>query len=134
MGSYPVLAPIECVLEFLTHEFNIEKACRTLNVYCLAISSTHPWIDTHWVGEHPLVVQLLKGAYNLRPPLPRYSRTWDVAKVVSFLDQLGPKVPLKDLFQKLNLLLALPAMERVSEVIEHNLRYRHFSPGVIFLN
>ena len=131
----PVLAPIECVLEFLTHEFNIGKAYRTLNVYRSAISSTHPMIDSLRVGEHPLVVQLLKGAYNLRPPLPRYSSTWEVAKVVSFLDQLGSNgsLSLKDLSQKLGLLLALTAMERESEVIAHDLRYRQFSPeGVIF--
>jgi hypothetical protein len=37
------------------------------------------------------VVQLLlKGAYNLRPPLPRYFSTWDVRVVISFMDSLGP--------------------------------------------
>ena len=35
------------------------------------------------------MVQLLKGAYNLRPPFPRYSSTWDVSLVVSFIDGLG---------------------------------------------
>ena len=35
------------------------------------------------------MVQLLKEAYNLRPPLPRYSSTWDVALVVSFIAGLG---------------------------------------------
>ena len=53
----PVLASIECVLEFLPHEFNAGKAYRTLNVYRSAISNT----------PLPLVVQLLKGAYNLAP-------------------------------------------------------------------
>ena len=63
----------------------------------------------------PLVVQLLKGAYNLRPPLPRYSSTWDVSLVVSFIDGLGvnESLSLKDLSQKLGFLLALTAMERV---------------------
>ena len=132
----PILASIECVLEFLTHAFNIGKAYRTLKVYRSAISSSHPMIDSLRVGEHPLVVQLLKGAYNLRPPLPRYSSTWDVDNnVVSFLDQLGSigSLSLKDLSQKLSLLLALTAMEMVSEVIAHDLRYRQILPeGVIF--
>ena len=39
--------------------------------------------------KHRLVDQLLKGAYNLRPPLPRYSSTWDVSLVVSFISGLG---------------------------------------------
>ena len=65
-----VHASVESILEFLTSEFNLGRAYRTLNVYRSAISSTHPKIDSVRVGEHPLVVQLLKGAYNLRPPLP----------------------------------------------------------------
>ena len=126
----PILASIESVLEFLTQEFNAGKAYRTFNVYRSAISSTHPRIDSLRVGEHPLVVQLLKGAYNLRPPLPRYSSTWDVATVISFVDHLGPNkdLSLKNLSKKLGLLLALTAMERVSEVVTHDLRYRYFSP------
>jgi hypothetical protein len=76
-----VHAPIEAILEFLTTEFNSGKAYRTLNVYRSAISSTHAHIDFVRVGEHPLVAQLLKGAYNLRPTLPRYSSMWDVGTV-----------------------------------------------------
>ena len=81
------------------------------------------------------MVQLLKGTYNLRPPLPRYSSTWDVSLVVSFIDGLGvnESLSLKDLSQKLGFLLALTAMERVSEVVSHDLRYRRFHPeGVTF--
>ena len=130
-----VHASVESILEFLTSEFNLGRAYRTLNVYRSAISSTHPKIDSVRVGEHPLVVQLLKGAYNLRPPLPRYSSTWDVSLVVPFIDGLGvnESLSLKDLSQKLGFLLALTAMERVSEVVSHDLRYRRFIPeGVTF--
>ena len=84
-----VQASVESILEFLASEFNLGRANRTLNVYRSAISSTHPKIDSVRVGEHPLVVQLLKGAYNLRPPLPRYSSTWDASLVVSFIVGLG---------------------------------------------
>ena len=83
----------------------------------------------------PLVVQLLKGAYNLRPPLPRYSSMWDVGAVLSFIESKGTNnnLTLKDLSQKLGMLLALTAIERVSEVIAHDLRYRHYSQdGVMF--
>ena len=80
------------------------------------------------VGEHPLVVQLLKGAYNMRPPLQRYSSMWDVGVVLSFLESLGVNdhLTLKGSSQKLGLLLALTAMEKASEVIAHDLRYRHY--------
>ena len=129
----PVHAPIESILEFLTAEFRAGKACRTLIVYRSAISSTHPSIDSVRVGEHPLVVQLLKGVFNLRPALPKYSTSWDVI-LLSFIEKLGPNesLSLKDLSQKLGILLALTAMDRVSEVVAHELRFRQFSPERVF--
>lgn len=69
----PIRADISATLEFLAFEFQSRKAYRTLNVYRLATSMTHPRIDSTRVGEHPLVTQLLKGIFNSRPPLPRYS-------------------------------------------------------------
>ena len=89
-----VQASVESILEFLSSEFNLGRAYRTLNVHRSAISSTHPKIDSVRVGEHPLVIQLLKVAYNLRPPLPRYSSTWHVSLVVSSIDGLGVNEPL----------------------------------------
>jgi len=126
-------APVEAILEFLTYEYNAGKAYRTLNVYRSAISSTHPSIDSVQVGEHPLVVQLLKGAFNLRPPFPRYSTTWDVDPVLSFIDKLGPNqfLSLKDLSLKLGFLLEVTSMDNVSEVVSHDLRFRRFSPALV---
>ena len=104
---------MESVLDFLFSEFNLGRAYRTLNVCRPAISSTHPKIDSVRVGEQPLVVQLSKGAYNLRPPLPRYYSAWDVSLVVSFIDglEVNESLSLKDLSQRLGFLLALTAME-----------------------
>ena len=83
------------------------------------------------VGEHTLVVQLLKGAFNLRPPLPKYSSSWDFDVLLSFIEKLSPdkSLSLKDLSQKLDILLALTAMERVSEVVAHDLRFTQFPAG-----
>ena len=96
---------------------------------------THPKIDNHRVGEHPFVTQLLKGIFNSRPPQSRYSGTWVVGKVVSCMDSLGPNnlLSLKVLSQKLGVLLGLTSLERVSEIVAHDLRFRRFLPeGVVF--
>ena len=71
------------------------------------------------------MVQLLKGAFNLRPPLPCYSSTWHINLVASFIDRLGANesLSLKDLSQKLGFLLALTAMERVSEIVSTDVTY-----------
>lgn len=131
----PVCADIASILDFLTFEFDSGKAYRTLNVYRSAISMTHPPIDSLRVGEHPLVSQLLKGMFNSRPPLPRYSVTWDIQTVIDHIKSLGNNeaLSLKCLSQKFGILLAITSLERVSEVVAHDLRFRRFLPeGVVF--
>ena len=82
------------------------------------------------VGEHPLVVQLLKGIFNSRPSAPRYTYTWDVSSVTSYLESLGPN---EQLSRKLAFLLAITSAERGSELVAHYLRFKHFHPeGVSF--
>ena len=72
---------------------------------------------------------------NIINPLPRYSTTWDMDPVLSFIGKLGSKesLSLKGLSLKLGFLLAVTSMDRVSEVVSHDLRVRCFSPeGVSF--
>ena len=47
----------------------------------VAISSTSPQIDGVSVGQYPLIVRLLKGAFHLRPPNPKYRAIWPVHKI-----------------------------------------------------
>ena len=70
------------------------------------------------MGKHPLVCRLLKGAFNLRPPTPRYSQLWEVKKVLSFLKQTGESssLQLKELTRKLAMLLALVLARRSSDL------------------
>ena len=39
-------------------------------------------------GEHPLVTRFLKGIFELKPSLPRYSVIWDVGTVLKYLQSL----------------------------------------------
>ena len=41
------------------------------------------------IGEHILVSRFMNGVFNLRPPQPRYSKMWDINKVLIFLKGLG---------------------------------------------
>ena len=41
-------------------------------------------------GEHPVVCRFLKGIFELRPSLPKYTEIWDVAKVLEYLKTLSP--------------------------------------------
>lgn len=55
---------------------------------------THPTIDSVRVGEHPMVCQLMKGIFNRRPPLPRYTQTLKVHQVTTYLEGLGDNAEL----------------------------------------
>ena len=61
------------------------------------------------MGQHPLVTRLLKGAFNDRPPLPKYTSTWDVQVVLDYLQSPGENenLSLKQLTWKTVMLLAL---------------------------
>ena len=40
------------------------------------------YVDGVRVAKHPLVSQMLKGAFNERPPRPKHESVWNVDQVV----------------------------------------------------
>ena len=131
----PISCPVQPFLEFLASLYQSGMQYRSINTIRSAISMTHDHVEGIPMGQHPLVSRLLKGVYNLRPPQPRYTATWDVDIVVRFFQALGNNgtLPLKILSQKLALLMALVDASRVSELQALDLRYRLYRPeGVVF--
>ena len=123
-------------MNFLAHLFEQGYQYRSLNSYRSAISSVHEKVDGYEVGQHPLVTRLIKGAFHERPPQPRYSETWDVSKVTSFLESLGSndKLPATELTLKTVMLLALTRPSRSVDLANLSLDYRKYSPeGVTFM-
>ena len=58
------------------------------NSICSACSAlaTFVKIDNYSsISDRPLVSQFVKGVYNLHPPSPRYTHTWDVNKVLTYI-------------------------------------------------
>ena len=78
----------------------------------------------------------MKGIYNKRPPLPRYTHTWDVSKVTSYISSLDDNVDLslKVLSFKLVMLLALTRPSRSSDLSSLDLRYLKLLPDGIQFN
>lgn len=110
------------------------KQYRTLNVYCSAVSSTvPPSSDNIPLGQTPTVRRVMQGAYNQRPPQPRYSYTWSVAKVLDHIRSLGPNMSLSlpQLTSKLCMLLALAKAARVSETCQLNTGTMRFLPDCV---
>jgi hypothetical protein len=72
-----------------------------------------------FVDENATIIRFLKGVYNLRPPKPKYAKTWDVSiKVLLFLQKLSPAecISLKELTLKLAMLIALFSACRVQSL------------------
>ena len=91
---------------------------------------TLPKVEGLNVGQHPLACQVMKGIFQKKPPLPRYSAIWDVPKVLIFIRSLGDNesLSLKHLSEKLVVLLALTSADQGSELAAHDLRFRKFHP------
>ena len=123
------------MVNFLAHLFTQGYSYNLLNSYRSAISSVHEKRDGYDVGQHPLVTRLLKGVFNDRPPLPRYSSTWNVQTVLNYLEQLGPNEVMswKHLTFKTVMLLALTHPSRSADLSQLDLGARQYTPeGVTF--
>ena len=72
-------ATINNGLDFLTLLYKQGVAARS------ALSSVITPADKTSFEEHPLVSRFLKGNFELRPSLPRYSTIWDVGIVLKHL-------------------------------------------------
>ena len=61
----------------------------TLKVYRSVLSAYHHTTDGFKVGQHPLVKDLLRGAFNTKPPKLRYTDTCDVNEVLDEYEKLA---------------------------------------------
>ena len=73
-------------------------------------------INNQPVAEHPLVIRYLKGVFQSRTALPKYSFTWDAGKVIKHLSKVDIS-KIKDLTLKLATLLALLCGQRAREIL-----------------
>lgn len=109
---------MKSVIEFLTTEYNRGLGYHSINTARAALSALGVMLGQHKAGSHPVVVNFLRGVFNLRTPVSRYVEVWDVNKVLSYLKKLSPVkyLSLKDLTLKLTMLIALTNAARVQTV------------------
>ena len=74
-------------LSFLFYEKNLSYS--SLNTARSAVS-TFSLAKKVSLGSHPLVIQFMKGIFNLKPRLPRTKVTWDTGLVLKFLQSWHP--------------------------------------------
>ena len=76
-----------------------------------------------------MVKRLMRGLFRVSPPQPRYTHTWSVDTVLTYLKTLGQNryLSLKVLTLKLTMLLALTAAKRCSKLARLDSKFMHFS-------
>lgn len=105
---------VEQGLEFLAHLFDEGLGYSAINTARSALSSVIILPGGITFGEHPLVCRFLKGVFELRPSLPKYSYVWDVGLVLRYLHAKYPisTLSLKELTLKTNMLVCLLTGQR----------------------
>ena len=81
------------------------------------------------VGQLPIVKRFMKGIYELRPSLPKYTATWDLSTVLNY-SRKGASVSvlsLKELTLKLTFLLTLLSGQRCQAVKFFSIKNMEFS-------
>jgi len=132
----PISGPISDVANFLADLHSQGYQTNSLDAYRSAISSVHDRVDGVDVGKHPLVARVLKGAFHARPPLPRYTATWNVQVVLDSILNWGDtaSLSLKLLTYKLVMLLALARPSRSADLTSLCIDNCQYKPeGVSFL-
>ena len=74
MFTDPVSASLKDILTFLSDSFDNGLQYQSINVLWSTLSVTHPKIDGYPVGQHPYVVNLLRGILNQHPQNPDIPR------------------------------------------------------------
>lgn len=85
-------ASVENGIDFLATLFTSGLGYSAINTARSAMSSVLI-LPNMTFGTHPLVARFLKGVFELKPSLPRYSSIRDVSVVLQHLRSLGPPTP-----------------------------------------
>ena len=124
------------MVNFLAHLHSEGYQYRSLGSYRSAIASMHAPVNGVSIGQHPLVSILLKGAFHARPPLPRYSGTWNVSTVLTYLNSHNlpdNSISLRLLTLRTVMLLALTRPSRSADLAKLNVKgFRNTPEGAVF--
>ena len=131
----PIHGPVGDIANFLAELFQEGYSYSSLNSYRSAISSVHERIEGMSIGQHPTVVRILKGAFNIRPPQPRYTSTWRVSQVVQWLySQKSSELSILDLSTKTATLCVLTRPCCSAELSQLNYSSLRITPEGTFIS
>lgn len=103
----------------------------TISGYRAALSSALKPVDGYTVGNHPLVVDLIKGMTNMRPREFKSGKSWEVDTVLLTMKSWGvpSTLDMSHLTWKTAMLMALSSGCRCSELTYLDARHMQKHPG-----
>ncbi len=112
-GEDPLNGSVSTVINFLAEQMKRGLGYSSLNTARSAIASITLGGENS-LGNHPLIKKFMKGAFNLKPALPRNTVSWDPEVVLNKLRMWSParKLTLKQLTKKLLMLMLLLSAQR----------------------
>lgn len=116
---------MENAIEFLVSLYTSGLGYSAINTARSALSTVLVTENGVKFGEHPLVCRYMKGIFQLRPALPKYTHIWDVNVVLTYLKTFteAALLTIKDLTLKLNILLFLTTGQRGQTIHTIDINY-----------
>ncbi|CAG2204684.1 unnamed protein product [Mytilus edulis] len=110
--------PTEVILEFLNSLFEQNVGYSGINTAKSAISALCSLVSNRNIGKETLVKRFMKGVFTKKPSLPKYSKIWDVNKVLTYFDKISDneQLSLLELSQKLAMLFMLLSGQRCQTI------------------
>lgn len=107
----PFSDSIPSVITFLSEQFDKGVSYGSLNTHRSALSL----LLGNQIGTNDCVKRILKGAYRIRPSMPKYTSTWDPQVVLNEISNWYPNtnISLEKITKKLAILLAICTAHRV---------------------
>ena len=112
----PQMAQLPLIVKFIHYLYNSRYSCSVVKIAISAISKYHIInVSTgNTIGQHPLVTSTKKAFWQLKPPIPRYHRTYDISIILRFIENLGQNgtLSLKQLSEKTVFLVVFSTLSR----------------------
>ena len=115
----PFTCPANIIVKYLKKIYDDGAKYRTVNYVRSAISKLHIGFGDLPAGQHALVKKAVQAVFRLRPPLPKYKTTFDIGKVLTYVQQIlgnNELLPIKLLSCKCLFLLSFYSISRMNSM------------------
>ena len=134
------LNPTNCnpqdIARYLMFLYESGSSYSSVNLARSAISKFHVGFNGIPAGQNQIVCNAVKATFKLRPPLPKYTVTFDVSVVLDYIKKLptNPQLSLKMLTYKTLFLLTVASISRVSSIAKLGPNLSVFKVTTLFIN